>query len=117
MDVSDRRRSYRDGIKQYEHSKDCGNQTFLVDVDFTSSSKCDPNQTAIDNNKDASKAKGETNKVSFQTSATNRSRKENIVAKSGWSRQREIEPMERENLIAKQKLRATAEILSKSNNE
>ena len=71
VDVSDSRSYYRDLIKQYGHSKNCGNQTSLVAS--TSSTKKDSNQAVIDKYKDASNAKGETVEVSSQKSATKNS--------------------------------------------
>ena len=90
VDVSDSRSYYQDLIRLYRYRKDCGNQTCLVSS--TSSSKNDPNQNVIDNNKDASNAK-EVVEVSSQNSAANRTRKELIVAMSCSSRQREVEKL------------------------
>ena len=80
-DVSDSRSYYRGPIKLYGHSKIFGNQTSLV-VASTSTSKNDPNQTVIENNKDASKPNVQIFEVSSQMSATNRIRKELSVAQS-----------------------------------
>ena len=49
VDLSDTRSYYRDLVKLYGHSMNCGNQTSLVTS--TSSSKKDPNQSVIENNR------------------------------------------------------------------
>ena len=90
---------YRNLIKQHGHNKDCGNQTSLV---ASTSSKNDANQTVVVNNKDASNQTREVVEISSQRSATNRSGKKLSVAQSRSSRQREVERMEIENLIAKE---------------
>ena len=91
---------YRDLIKQYGHSKGCRNIKSLVASG--TSSKNDPTQTVIENNKDASNSKRETFEVSSQKSATNRSRKELSIVNSRWLRQPRVEQMELENLMATQ---------------
>ena len=46
VDLSNIRSHYRDLIKLYRHSKDCGNQITLVSS--TSAGDKDPNETVID---------------------------------------------------------------------
>ena len=79
VDLSDSRSYHRDLIKQYRHSKNFCKQTSRVA--FTSSGKNDSNRKVIDNDKDASNAKGETVEVSSQKPATNKQKQELSVAK------------------------------------
>ena len=94
-------RSYYQGlIKQYGHSKDCANQTILVTS--ATSTRIDSNQAVVVKDKEASDAKGETVDVSSQVCSTKSRSKELSVARSHSLRQREIEWIELENLMAKQ---------------
>ena len=96
---SNARSYYLNLIKQHGHNKYCGNQTSLA---ASTISKNDANQTVVINNTDASNPTGEVVEISSQRSATNRSGKNLSVAQLRSSRQREVERMELENLIAKQ---------------
>ena len=98
-DFSNIRSHYRDLIKQYRLSKDCGNQTSLVSS--TSAVDKDPNETVIDTGNGALENAKENVEVSSRHSATQASRKQPSIANSRSSRRWQIEEMELENLRAK----------------
>ena len=101
---SDARGHYRDLIKQYRLSKDCGNQTSLLST--TSAGDKDPNdQTVIDTGNGAIENAEENNEVSSKQSATHGSRKQPSIANSQSSKRRQIEETELEN--GKERNRAT----------
>ena len=97
---------YRDLIKQYRLSKDCGNQTSLVS--FTSAVDRDPNETVIDTRNGAIENTEVNVEVSSRRSATHGSRKQPSIANSRSSRRRQIDEMELENLRAKKETATTA---------
>ena len=99
--LSNARSYYRDLIKQYKISKDCGNQTSLVSS--TSAVDKDPNETVIDTGNGAIENAEENVEFSSRHSATQGSRKQTSIANSRPSRRREIEEMELKNLRAKKK--------------
>ena len=96
---SNARSYYRDLIKQYRLSKNCGNQTSLVSS--TSAVDKEPNETAIDTGNGAKENAEENAEVSSKLSTTHGSRKQPSTANSRSSRRRQIEEMELENLRAK----------------
>ena len=77
---------YRDLIKQYRLSKDCGNQTSLVSS--TSAVDKDPNETVIHTRNRALENTEENFEVSSKHSATQGSRKQPSIANSRSSRRR-----------------------------
>ena len=89
---SNDRSYYRDLIKQYRLSKDCGNQTSLVSS--TSAGDKDPNETVIDTRNGTLENAEENVEVSSRHSATQGSRKEPSTANSRSSRRRQIDEME-----------------------
>ena len=95
---SNARSYYRDLIKQYRLSKDCGNQTSLVSS--TSAVDKDPNETVIDTGNGAFENAEENVEVSSRNSATQGSRKQPSIATSRSSRRLQIEQMELKNLRA-----------------
>ena len=99
VDFSDIRSHYRDPIKLYRYSKDCGNQTSLVLS--TSAGNKNPNKTVIDiGNGELQKAQ-ENVEVSSRHSPTQGSRKQPSITNSRSSRRRQIDEMELEKLRAK----------------
>ena len=78
------RSHYQDLIKQYRLSKDCGNQTSLVSSSSTVDK--DPNETVIHTGNGALGNAEENVEVSSRHSATQRSRKQPIIANSRSSR-------------------------------
>ena len=99
VDFSNIRSHYRDLIKQYRLSKDCGNQTSLVP--FTSAVDKDTNETVIDTrNRAIENTEGNVEVIS-RHSATHGSRIQPSIANSRSSRRRQIDEMELENLKAK----------------
>ena len=101
VDFSNIRSHYRDLIKQYGQSKDCGNQTSLVSS--TSAGDNEPNETLIDTGNGAVEDAEENVKVSSRHFATQGSRKQPSIANSRSSRRRQIDEMELKNLRAKKK--------------
>ena len=94
------RSHYKDLIKHYKLSKDCGNQTSLVTA--TSAGDKDPNdETVIDTGNGAIKNAEEKAEVSSKHSAAHGSRKQPSFPNSRSSRRRQIEELELENLRAK----------------
>ena len=96
---SNARSYYRDLIKQYRPSKDCGNHTLLVSS--TSAVDKKPNETVIETGNGALENAEENVEVSSRRSATQGIRKQPSIAKSRSSRRRQIEEMELKNLRAK----------------
>ena len=90
---------YRDLIKQYRLSKDCGIQTSLVSS--TAAVDKDSNETVIDTGNGALENAEENVEVSSRHSAAHGCRKQPSIANSRSSRRRQIEEMELENLRAK----------------
>ena len=90
---------YRDLIKQYRLSKDCGIQTSLLSS--TLAVDKDPNETVNYTRNGALENADENVEVSSRHSATQGSRKQPSIANSRSSRRRQIEQMELENLRAK----------------
>ena len=80
---------YRDLIKQYRLSKDCGSQTSLVSS--TSAVDKDPNKTVIHTGNAAVENAEENFEVSSRHSATQGIRKHSSITNSGSSRRRKIE--------------------------
>ena len=78
VDFSDIRCHYRDLIKLYRHSKDCGSQTSLVSS--TSAGCKDLNETVIDTRKWSDRNAEENVEVSSRHSATHGSRKQPSTA-------------------------------------
>ena len=98
---SNARSYYRDLIKQYRLSKDCGNQTSLVSS--TSVGDKDPNKTVIDTGNGALEYAEQNVEVSSRHSATQGSRKQPSTANSRSSRRRKIDEMELENTNIRKK--------------
>ena len=96
---SNARSYYRDLIKQYGLSKDCGNQTSLLSS--KSAVDNDANETAIDRGNGALENAEENVKISSSHYAAHGSRKQPRIANSRSSRRRQIEEMELKNLRAK----------------
>ena len=90
---------YRDLIKQYRLSEDCGNEASLVSS--TSAVDKDPNETVIHTGNGAQENGEENVEVSSGHSATQGSRKQLSISNSRSSRRRQIEEMVLENLRAK----------------
>ena len=89
---------FQDLLKQYQQTAESGNQTSLVSS--TSAGDEDPNKTAIDTgNGEIENANGNV-EVSYRHSATHGSRKQPSIANSRWSRRRQMDEMELENLRA-----------------
>ena len=84
VDFSNIRSNYRDPIKQYGQSKDCGNQTSLVTS--TSAVDKDPNETVIDTGNGTLENTEKNVEVSSRHSATQGSRKQPSIANSRTSR-------------------------------
>ena len=99
VDFSNIRSHYRDLIKQYGQSKDCGNQTSLVSS--TSAVDNDPNETVIVTGNGVIEKTEENIEVSSRHSASQGSRKQPSIANSRSSRRQQIDKMELENLRAK----------------
>ena len=99
VDINSVRSHYRDLIKQYRLSKDCGNQTSFLSS--TSAVDINPNETVIDaRNGTIENTEGNV-EISSRHSATHGSRKQPSIAKSRASRRRQIDEIELENLRAK----------------
>ena len=96
---SNARSYYRDLIKQYRLSKDCGNQTSLVSS--TSVVDKDPNETVFHTGNGALENAEENVEVFSRHSATQGSRKQPSIANSRSSRRRQIEEMELKNIRSK----------------
>ena len=80
---------YRDLIKLYRHSRDCGNQTSLTSS--TSVGDKDPNKTVIDIGNGEIENAQDNVEVSCRRSATQGSRKQPSIANSRSSRRRQID--------------------------
>ena len=98
MDLSNCRSRYRDLIKQYGQSKDCGNQTSLVSS--LSAGDKDPNETVIDTGNGAVENAEENVEFSSSHFATQGSRKQPSIANLRSSRRRQVDEMELKNLRA-----------------
>ena len=99
MDFSRIWSHYRDLIKEYGQSKDCGNQASLVSS--TSALDKDTNETVIDTGNAVIENTEENIEVSSRHSATQGSRKQPSITNLRSSRRRQIDEMELEKLRAK----------------
>ena len=99
VDFSNIRSHYRDLIKQYSLSKDCGNQTALVSS--TSAVDKDPNETVIETRNGAIENTEGNVEVSSRHSATKGSRKQPSIGNSRSSRRRQIDELELKNIRTK----------------
>ena len=90
----------REVLRQHQQTADFGNQTSLVATPNTSEK--DPNETVVDTSKSNPKSHLDNIEVSSKKSAAGQSQRTS-EATSRASKRREVEQLEREKLIAKQK--------------
>ena len=97
---ADSNNSIREVLRQHQQMADFGNQTSLVAT--PNASEKDPNETVIDTSKSNPKSHLDNIEVFSKKSAAGQSQRTSKAA-SQSSKRREVEELEREKLIAKQK--------------